>query len=198
MLEAIKSAIVKLQGFSLSQEQSDNIAIIYDAILKHGIKRKRHISYIMATIFHEAARLDDIAGKKQYRRIVCVEEIGKGNGKPYGEKIKYNKKPYSRPAKIYYGRGFVQITWYEVYELFGKVLNIDLLGNPELALDPYIAAEIAVIGMKKGYFTGVNLERYFNDTSTDYVNARSIINNLDKAHIIGGYYKIILMSITNI
>lgn len=191
MLEAIKSAIVKLQGFSLSQEQSGNIAIIYDAILKHGIKRKRHISYIMATIFHEAARLDDIAGKKVYRRILCVEEIGCGKGKRYGKKIKYNGTAYTLPNQLYYGRGFVQLTWYELYQTFSKVLKIDLLNNPELALDPIISADISVIGMMKGLFTGVGLERYINDAKTDIINARRIINLLDCAEIIKGYYDVI-------
>jgi hypothetical protein len=91
MLEKLNSAIVKLQGFALSQEQATNIEIIYNTCLELGIKRKRHISYIFATIFHEGARKETINGKTIFRRVVSVEEIGKGKGKPYGGKIKYSK-----------------------------------------------------------------------------------------------------------
>ena len=43
MIEKLNSAIVKLQGFALSQEQADNIKIIYNTCLEFGIKRKQHI-----------------------------------------------------------------------------------------------------------------------------------------------------------
>ncbi len=196
MIEKLNSAIVKLQGFALSQEQSDNINIVYNACLEFGIKRKRHIAYIFATIFHEGARKETINGKTVYRRVVSVEEIGKGKGKPYGSKIKYSKIKYTNPDKLYFGRGFVQITWHEVYEKFGKLLKMDLLSNPELALNPTIGAKIAVLGMRDGLFTGVNLERYFNDSRTDAISARKIINGTDKAELIEGYYKVILNQIT--
>ena len=195
MIDKLNSAIVKLQGFALSQEQADNINIIYNTCIELGIKRKRHTSYIFATIFHEGSRKERVNGKTIYRRIVSVEEVGKGKGKPYGSKIKYSKKTYINPDKIYFGRGFVQITWYEVYERFGKLLKIDLLNNPELCLNAEIGARIAVLGMRDGLFTGVNLERYFNDSRTDAINARKIINGTDKAGLIENYYKVILNQI---
>jgi len=198
MVAELYSAVTKLQGFSLSQEQADNIAMIYDAFVKHGGKRKRHIAYIIATAYHEGVRKEKMAGKTILRRIVSVEEIGKGKGKPYGSKIKYNKNAYATPDKLYYGRGYVQLTWYEVYEKFGKILGVDLLNNPELALDSNVAADIIVIGMIKGLFTGVRLENYFNDTKTDAVNARRIINILDSAELISGYYKVIFNAIKDL
>ena len=122
-----------------------------------------------------------------------IEEYGKGKGRPYGKKIKFNRTPYTYPDKIYYGRGDVQLTWYENYELMGKLLNIPLLEQPELALNPEISARIIIEGMtrgksNKGDFTGVSLETYFNASKTDPVNARRIINGLDKAELIAGYY----------
>jgi hypothetical protein len=66
MLEKLNSAIVKLQGFALSQEQATNIEIIYNTCLELGIKRKRHIAYIFATIFHEGARKETINGKNHF------------------------------------------------------------------------------------------------------------------------------------
>lgn len=195
MYDNIVNAVTKLQGFALNKEQLDNIDIILKAITKNGVKRKRQIAYIFATIFHESARKEIINGKKVYRRIVCVEEIGKGKGKRYGKKVKYSGETYTTPDKLYYGRGFIQLTWYELYALFGKKIGIDLLANPDLALQPNVASEIAVLGMRDGLFTGVSLEKYFNDTKTDPINARKIINSLDNAKNIEKYYKFIISSL---
>jgi putative chitinase len=41
--------------------------------------------------------------------------------------------------------------------------------------------------MRKGRFTGRKLVDYFSDPHTDYVDARKIINGLDKANLIAGY-----------
>lgn len=85
----------------------------------------------------------------------------------------------------YYGRGYVQITWKENYEKFGKILGIDLVRKPDLALDPDIAAKILIIGMRDGVFTGVSLDDVTNSEGmVDYVKARRIINGSDKADVI--------------
>jgi hypothetical protein len=42
----------------------------------------------------------------------------------------------------FHGRGFVQITHDYNYAAAGQALGVDLVGNPDLALDPKIAAEI--------------------------------------------------------
>lgn len=65
----------------------------------------------------------------------------------------------------YYGRGYVQLTWDYNYKKFGTLLGIDLLGKPDLALDPVHAASIIVKGMKSGGFTGVGLDKYFTATT---------------------------------
>lgn len=42
----------------------------------------------------------------------------------------------------FYGRGFVQLTWRGNYLDAGEVLGLDLVGNPDLALEPMTAARI--------------------------------------------------------
>jgi putative chitinase len=138
---------------------------------------------MMATDYHECD------GKFQ-----PIEEYGKGKGRPYGSKLKMSRRPYTTPNKIYFGRGRVQLTWYENYELMGRLLRVDLLNKPELALDPIIATKIMFEGMTKGSssfgdFTGKCLEMYFNKTTNDPINARRIINGTDKARMIAGYYE---------
>ena len=85
----------------------------------------------------------------------------------------------------FYGRGYVQLTWKSNYEKFGKLLNVNLVGNPDLALKPDIAGKIICIGMKKGLFTGVGLDNYLGASKNDWTNARRIINGLSNAKAFG-------------
>lgn len=158
----------------------------FDAILNEWDRQKLHdirwLAYMLATAWHETGR-----------KMQPVEEIGRGSGLRYGKKIKNSGVTYSIPDKIYYGRGHVQLTWYENYELMGRLLKIDLLKNPELALKMDISVKIMFEGMLRGSssvgdFTGKCLEQYFGTTSNDPVGARRIINGKDKAEQIAEYY----------
>lgn len=139
---------------------------------------KRWLAYMLATVYHETAKTFE-----------PIEEFGHGIKRPYGQKIKQNGKPYDLPNKLYYGRGFVQLTWYENYEKFGKLLKLDLLNHPELLLNLDVSIEVLFKGMTQGLFTGVNLARYFNDNREDWVSARKIINGTDKSELIALYAK---------
>lgn len=161
------------QTLKLNEVQKSNLQLILTECSHYELTPKQK-AYVIATAWHEC-------------KLIPCEEIGKGKGKPYGKKIKYNKTSYTIPDKIYFGRGFVQLTWYELYERFGKILNIDLLNNPELAMIPKISAEILVLGMRKGLFTGAKLSTFINDSRTDYIGARRIINGQDKNVLIASY-----------
>lgn len=180
----MKSKIYK--AYNLSKEQIANFDLILSECTLYGCT-KEQTAYILATAWHEC-------------KFKAVEEVGKGRNKPYGKKLKYRKLkgihiPYLKPDKLYYGRGFVQLTWYELYEKFSKILGIDLLNFPEKALEPKIASEIIVKGMMQGLFTGAKLTRYINDKTKDSINARRVVNILDKAQLIDRYYRYILSEI---
>lgn len=81
----------------------------------------------------------------------------------------------------YYGRGYVQLTWEANYRKYAKILGIDLVGEPDLALEPRTALYILVHGFKTGAFTGKKLSDYINEGKTDFYNARRCINRLDRA-----------------
>ncbi|MFN3428644.1 MAG: peptidoglycan-binding protein [Candidatus Sericytochromatia bacterium] len=53
-----------------------------------------------------------------------------------------NTQPGDGPR--YKGRGYIQLTGRANYESYGKKLGIDLVGNPDLALKPEVAAKILV------------------------------------------------------
>lgn len=45
-------------------------------------------------------------------------------------------------GRRYKGRGYIQLTGRANYTDFGKKLNLDLVNNPQLALDPIVASQI--------------------------------------------------------
>ena len=69
----------------------------------------------------------------------------------------------------------------------GKRLDVDLQGHPELALEPAVATQILFVGMREGRFTGKRLRDYFSAEKEDWVNARRIVNGLDRANLISSY-----------
>lgn len=173
----------KLLLVRLRQDQVDSINTVLNYWDESGYTDLRWLAYMMATIYHETAKT-----------MLPIEEYGKGKGRTYGEKIKRSGVSYESPHKIYYGRGYVQLTWYENYELMSRLLFGDkrLLVEPELALDAKVAVRIMFEGMTKGSssfgdFTGRCLEQYINEHMCDYVSARKIINGTDKQALIADY-----------
>jgi hypothetical protein len=77
------------------------------------------------------------------------------------------------------GRGYVQITGRNNYTKFGRLLGVDLVDDPDLALQPHVAWSILSLGMREGLFTGRKLSDYIpsdDHLPADYYNARRIIN----------------------
>jgi putative chitinase len=164
--------LARLAGLfgKITQTQVDTIDAIFNEWERRQLADKRWLSYMLATVYHETAMT-----------MRPVEEYGKGKGYDYGKKLKRSRIPYSLPDKLYYGRGLVQITWFENYASFGKILGLDLLNKPELACQADVAVKIMFIGMINGDFTGRALGHFFSPTNEDWVNAREIINGEDCA-----------------
>lgn len=166
---------------SISQSQVDGFEAIFDAWEKRQLQDIRWLAYMLATTWHETART-----------MQAIEEYGKGRDRTYGKEDPNTKKSY-------YGRGLVQLTWSHNYKKMSSIIYGDesLYLHPELALDLNCAVEILFTGMTEGSFTGRKLLNYFNATRNDPVNARKIINGLDKAVMIAGYHKKFLEALKN-
>ena len=175
-------AIIRLKFGSLSQDAVDNINLIVETCEKYNLTYPQ-TAYLLATTYHETAHT-----------FKPIEEYGKGKGRKYGtlytnsKGVKYgiagsggNTYLYSDYPHLYYGRGFVQLTHWVNYKFAGEQLGIDLLHNPNLALDAKYAAEILVKGFVQGWFTSKKISDYINDKKKDYVGARRCINGNDKA-----------------
>lgn len=125
---------------------------------------RRQLAYIMATTKHEVA--------DTYQPIT---EYGNSNCPRYSGGCTYK------------GRGYVQLTHDYNYRKMSGIVGVDLVANPTRALEPNIAYTVMSYGMFNGSFTGRDLGRYVNRTSTDYWNARRVVNGTDRASLIQGY-----------
>lgn len=154
---------------ALKESQREGIIFLLEKLMEdEGVTDIRHAAYMLATVKHECA------GAWQ-----PIAEFGRGCGKKYGI-------PHAN-GKIFYGRGYVQLTWAENYKAMGQALGIDLYNDPDKAMDPETAYKIMSRGMRKGSFTGVKLSLFIHDKACDYFAARKIINGLDCAEKISGY-----------
>jgi len=155
---------------AMTQPQVDGQTALLDAAEQRGWD-DRWLAYLLATAYHETART-----------MQPIAEYGQGKGKPYG----VPDGPY---GQVYYGRGFVQLTWYDNYQTQDQKLRLNgqLVRIADTALDLQIATDIIFGGMQDGDFTGVGLPKYISATQTDFYNARKIVNGLDQASTIAGY-----------
>ncbi|MBS1494467.1 MAG: hypothetical protein JST55_13210 [Bacteroidetes bacterium] len=103
--------------------------------------------------------------------------------------------PHGKNGGNYLGRGYVQLTHNFNYKKLGDALDLELLEDPSIALDPQNAFKIMEYGMVHGSFTGKKLSNYFTDNGYDFYNARKIINGLDAAREIAGHAAVFFSAI---
>lgn len=178
---------------SLTKQNVTNIELIIDSISEYYQSENRicnsnQLAYMLATVKHETADtykpINEYGGKKYYEEM--YDPILGKNAKR--KKMAMDNGNTSQGDGVkYHGRGFVQLTWKDNYNRMGDKFNVDLVNNPELALDPKLALKILVYGSESGTFTGLKLEDFINSNDKDYYNARKVINGLDKAKKIENY-----------
>jgi putative chitinase len=181
----------------LTDKQKPALDFIIHKLELSSIQIQRQQAYVLATIHIET--------NFTYEPVVEGYYLGKNRiSKLYHYYKENNPKalttifPEGIDGANYLGRGLVQITHLYNYELFTKLLRIDLVHNPELALVPENAWNILEQGMTKGLFTGKKLSDYFNDEETEWYEARKIINGKDRAIEFGEIAQKIYQTINHI
>ena len=179
-------------GGRLTQGQIDGMNALFRCWDSHKIPApdKRHLAYILASVFHETGGrmvpVRETFASTDAGAIAALDKAYKAG------RLGQVSKPYWRKGangKAYFGRGDIQLTHEENYKVLGERIDVDLVGNPSLALDLDISAEIAIVGMLEGLFTKKKLTDYFNLKKDDPIGARAVVNGTDKAKLIAGYYK---------
>jgi hypothetical protein len=85
----------------------------------------------------------------------------------------------------YFGRGYVQLTWWSNYVTAGIATGhgLDLLLDPELVSSPKVAYALMSHGMRtgKGFANNHKFSQYFLGDMTNYAGARAMVNGSDHA-----------------
>lgn len=167
---------------ALAGTKRDGLKSLVDRIIKDSdINDLRWAAYMLATVKHECAN-----------SWQPIEEYGKGQGYDYGKEVTVTDPQTKQQYKnVYYGRGYVQLTWESNYKTMDTALGLSgansLHLHPEKALDADTAYRIMSYGMRNGSFTAKKFSDYISGSDTDYRNARRIINGLDQTDLIKGY-----------
>lgn len=148
----------KIHDFTTKQGTIDAIRWECQA---QGIGLKTQMAYVLATVEWETNKTF-----KPVREAYWLSEAWR----------KKNFKYYP-----FYGRGYVQLTWKNNYQKYSDLLGVDMVKNPDRALDSNIALFVLVHGFKTGTFTTRKITDYINLNKTDFLNARRCINGMDQA-----------------
>lgn len=166
-------------GGRLTQVQVEGCEAILDACERWGVTDPRHQANILAQCHHETGGQmepvkETVFAYSKDRHPSDAEVIRRLNSAFAKGQLPWVKAPYWRDG--WFGRGLIQLTFRDNYAKLGGVIGIDLVAHPERALELRTSADIAVVGMRDGLFTGKRLSDYFNASRDDPAAARAIVN----------------------
>lgn len=173
-----------LLGPSLDNGEVSGCEAILDAMDGSPLS---YTAYALATAYHETAHTMQPIRERGGDRYFFRMYDPKGNRPALA--LAHEQRPGD--GVRFSGRGFVQLTWRCNYRKAGERLGVDLLGNPDLAMNIKIAGKIMRLGMDTGMFTGKSFKSYLPAfgpaTAVQFTAARKIINGRDKDVMIADY-----------
>jgi predicted chitinase len=151
-----------------------NVAGVPD--FANGSNRQQTVDAIIAECHRQRVNLDT-----QIAYILATAEH-ESNFTPLREQVTVAREPQRRRLGYYpyYGRGFVQLTHEGNYANYGRRLVVDMVSDPDLALQANIALFVLVHGVINGSF-GTALTHFVNAQQTDFVHARQSVNGMDRS-----------------
>lgn len=147
----------------LSQAQVEGTEAILDSAERNGVFDIDHVAQILAQVYKETGKymlgIKETVFESHTNKRPSDAEVIRRLDAAFGKgQLPWVKTPYWR--KGWFGRGPIQITHEDNYVKMGRRLGVALATKPELALDTKIGADIAVVGMNEGLFTGKKLSDY--------------------------------------
>lgn len=112
-------------------KEEDMVAALNVAMKEAEINTPLRVAHFMAQILHETGGFKyfaELGGNAYFMRYEGRSDLG-------------NNKPGDGPR--FKGRGFIQVTGRANYTAVGKALGLDLVNNPDLAMDLTVGARIA-------------------------------------------------------
>jgi len=177
-------------GRKYNQGQVDTLNNIIAECTEQKVFDYRFTAYILATAYAESYSRKSNPTWAPVREGFAVTNAGAIAAVTALHKAGRISTNYALPHKnglSYYGRGWVQITHGTNYDKIGRYYGLPLYTNPDLALRRDVAAKLLVGGLLEGWYTGVGLPDFITSKKTDFVQARRIVNRLDRAEEIAGY-----------
>jgi hypothetical protein len=176
----------------LSQGQVEGLSFILNVWEESSAKKDdRWLAYALGTAFHETQftmqPIREFGGKDYFFRM-----YDPGSLVPQRAAMARSMGAQMGDGGVFYGRGYVQLTWRANYAKMGDAFGVDLTSSAIAAdqvLQAELAAKIMFKGMEEGSFTGKKLADFFNETTENWKNARRIINGNDCDEMIAIYAK---------
>lgn len=148
-----REAFLSFPGYSINAETCYNI--IAAELTARGICSGWTLVGALATIRVEVGKqflpIPEYASGQEYEGRRDLGNIYPGDGPRFK------------------GRGYIQLTGRSNYQKYGDTLGINLVNNPDLALDPHTAAKILAL-----YFE--NTKAFIACDNNDWVKVRQLVN----------------------
>lgn len=181
----------------LSQENVIGAESIVDAAMKYRIIDPHHVANMLADTYHETGGYmspikETVYASHKDKNPSDKTVIARLDKAYKAGQLPWVKTPYWKDG--WFGRGQIQLTHEKNYLKAGTAIGVNLVANRDLMLDPKISAEVTVVGMRDGLFTGKKLSDYnFPSALSAPVdkNPRRIINGEDGTDAaVASYHKV--------
>ncbi|SDH08663.1 glycoside hydrolase family 19 protein [Pelagibacterium luteolum] len=180
--DAVRASVF---GGRMTQAQVDGTIALLEAGKRYGVTDRHHMANVLAQVFHETGQnmlgiKETVMPSHKDKNPSDAEVIRRLDRAFAAGQLPWVKTPYWRQG--WFGRGPIMLTHENNYRKMGKAIGVDLVANPNLAMDRNIGASIAVVGMRDGMFTGRKLSDYAFPGALDAAvasNPRRIVNGQD-------------------
>lgn len=154
-----------------SANRATSAAAIVEAAKARGLSREQ-IAYVLATAEHESAgfsTLEEFDDGTKYENRADLQNTRPGDGPRFK------------------GRGYVQLTGRGNYTSYARITGFELVKLPTVLMNrAALSVFVIVDGMSRGAYTGRRLDEFVSAGRADFVNARRVVNGLDRAEKIAG------------